>query len=44
MRENGENWQGHLESLIVELSGLAEVFLLNQAIISLLSKLEGLVK
>ena len=42
MRENDENWKNHLASLIVEISGLGEIFCNSSAFVSLLSKLEGL--
>jgi len=42
MRENGESWNNHLAALIVELSGLGEVYNNTSSYISLLSKLEGL--
>lgn len=44
MRENNENWQNHLATLIVELSGLGEIYNNLPAYISLLSKLEGIQK
>ena len=44
MRENEEKWENHLACLIVEISGLGEIFYNNSAFISLLSKLEGLLK
>ena len=44
MRENGESWNNHLATLIVELSGLGEVYNNTSSYISLLSKLEGLQK
>ena len=42
MRENEEDWQGHLETLVVEISGLNEVFQINNDFLKLISKLEGL--
>jgi hypothetical protein len=42
MKENNENWQGHLNSLILEVSGLGEIFVDNVKYLKLLSKLEGL--
>ena len=42
MRENNENWQNHLASLIVEIAGLGNIYNNIPAYISLLSKLEGL--
>ena len=40
MRENGEDWESHLNNLIIEISGLYLILPLNFLI--LLSKLEGL--
>ena len=42
MRENNEPWQNQLETVIVELTGLYEIFSTNPQFIMLLSKLEGL--
>lgn len=42
MRENDENWQGQLDTLIVELVGLNEILYKNEQFLILLSKLEGL--
>ena len=42
MRENEENWLWHLENVIVEITGLYEIFLANPKFLVLLSKLEGL--
>lgn len=42
MRENEENWQGQLDTVIIEITGLKEVLLLDQNYLILLSKLEGL--
>ena len=42
MRENNEDWVGHLTGLVIEISGLNEVFRNQSAYISLISKLEGL--
>ena len=42
MRENEEDWKQQLESVILELTGLQEVFTLNFTLLQLLSKLEGL--
>ena len=42
MRENEEDWQKQLESLIIELTGLNEIFIIDSHLMSLLSKLEGL--
>ena len=43
MRENQENWSAHLDSLIIELSGLKDLSLnTDENFIILLSKLKGL--
>ena len=42
MRENEENWKGHLDSVIIEIAGLYEIFYTNPKFITLLAKLEGL--
>jgi len=42
MRENGENWQEQLSCVIIEISGLGEIFNSNDKFLILLSKLEGL--
>ena len=42
MRENNENWQLHLESLIIEIAGLNEILQNFHLLEQLLSKLEGL--
>ena len=42
MREHEEDWQGQLETVIVEFVGLKEMFYHNEKFIILLSKLEGL--
>ena len=42
MRENEENWLNQLETVIIEIVGLKEIFLLNPSFLVLLSKLEGL--
>lgn len=42
MKENGENWQTQLDSVILELTGLNEILVLNPTLLQLLSKLEGL--
>ena len=42
MRENEEDWQKQLETLILEISGMNEVFAEVPNFTSLLSKLEGL--
>lgn len=42
MRENKENWLGHLDSLIIEMAGLCEFANENEKFLILLSKLKGL--
>ena len=42
MRENDENWEKQLETVIVEITGLQEIFCHDVNFIQLLSKLEGL--
>ena len=42
MRENQENWQSQLDTLILEIVGLSEVLYKNEQFLILLSKLEGL--
>lgn len=43
MRENEENWKGHLEAVILEIAGLKELMQKEELnFIILLSKLEGL--
>lgn len=42
MRENEEDWYKQLETVIVEIAGLGEIFEQNEAYLILLSKLEGL--
>lgn len=42
MRENEENWQNHLQTVIVELIGLNEIFNFDERFLILLSKLEGI--
>ena len=42
MRENEEDWQNHLQTVIVELVGLNEIFNFDERFLILLSKLEGL--
>lgn len=41
MREHNENWQKQLETVIVEIAGLHEIFM-HQHFLQLLSKLEGI--
>lgn len=42
MREHEEDWQMQLETVILEITGLKEMFYHNEKFIVLLSKLEGL--
>lgn len=42
MRENEENWEKQLETVIIEVVGLNEIFIMCPAFLQLLSKLEGL--
>lgn len=42
MKENEEDWQKQLETLIIEITGMNEVLVINGTLLSLLSKLEGL--
>lgn len=42
MRENEEDWVKQLESVIVEIAGLNEVFIKPYLLQQLLSKLEGI--
>ena len=42
MRENNEDWERQLESVVLELTGADEILILNAPLMQLLSKLEGL--
>ena len=42
MRENGENWEKQLDTVILEIAGLNEVFLKSPQFLQLLAKLEGI--
>lgn len=42
MRENEEDWKKQLDTLVLEITGLNEIFVINGPLLSLLSKLEGL--
>lgn len=42
MREHEENWLGQLDTVIVEIAGLNEIFPHKGNFITLLSKLEGI--
>lgn len=41
MREHNENWSKQLETVILEIAGMNEIFM-NPQFLQLLSKLEGL--
>ena len=42
MRENNEDWQKQLKTVIIEIAGLSELFTQEPQFLQLLSKLEGL--
>ena len=42
MRENEEDWGKQLDTVIIEIAGLNEVFVSTPQFLQLLSKLEGL--
>ena len=42
MRENNENWENQIDKVIVELTGLYNIFKFNDKFITLLANLEGL--
>ena len=42
MKENNENWQKQLDTVIVEVAGLQEIFKQEVSFLQLLSKLEGI--
>lgn len=42
MRENDENWNKQLETVIIQIVGLQKIFLYDPLFLELLSKLEGL--
>jgi len=42
MRENEENWLEQLNTVIIEIAGLGQIFNNNEKFLILLSKLEGL--
>ena len=42
MRENNEDWKSQLNTVIIEISGLHEIFSFDESFLILLSKLEGL--
>ena len=42
MRENNEDWQKQLDTVILEIAGLNEIFVENPQFLQLLAKLEGI--
>lgn len=42
MKENEEDWQKQLDTVVVEITGINEIFVLDSILLQLLSKLEGL--
>lgn len=42
MKENGENWQKQLNTVIIEIAGLNEIFVNVPQFLQLLAKLEGI--
>lgn len=42
MREHEENWQKQLDTVIIEIAGLNEIFIEKPQFLQILSKLEGL--
>ena len=42
MLENNEDWKKQLDTVIIEVAGMNEIFLHNPLFLQLLSKLEGL--
>ena len=42
MKEHEEDWQTQLDTVIIELSGLNEIFSFSPSFLKLMSKLEGL--
>ena len=42
MKENGEDWQKQLDTLVIEITGMNEILIFTPALLTLLSKLEGL--
>ena len=42
MRENEENWEKQLDTIIIEIVGLNEIFIYQPQFLQILSKLEGL--
>ena len=44
MWENGEDWRKQLDAMLLEITGLNEIFIDNKEYLQILSKLEGLKK
>lgn len=44
MREHEEDWEKQLNTVIIEIAGLSEIFSLEPQFLQILSKLEGLQK
>ena len=42
MREHNEDWQKQLDTVILEIAGLNEIFIYEPQFLQILSKLEGL--
>ena len=42
MREHEEDWQKQLDTVIIEIAGLNEIFIYEPQFLQILSKLEGL--
>lgn len=42
MKENEEDWQKQLDTVVIEITGINEIFVLDSILLQLLSKLEGL--
>ena len=42
MRENEENWEKQLDTIIIEIAGLNEIFIYQPQFLQILSKLDGL--
>lgn len=42
MKEHEEDWKKQLDTVVLEITGLKEIFILTPTLVSLLSKLEGL--
>lgn len=42
IKENEEDWQKQLDTVVIEITGINEIFVLDSILLQLLSKLEGL--